>query len=172
MTCRPLREEPSLSSMKENALASRRVRTQPWRRIESAGCVALRASLTSVRDMAEAAGKGRFMTLANRKRGRQKARGKVPKKGRKKFPAPPNKARRIPVLEGMNSITIAHTGTGLSARSVIALLAISGGMALLAGCDSTESHVVSAPPPPSPVVAAQPVVVQQSTVPGAVVVAN
>src|SRR6218665_3264008 len=67
MTWTPLREEPSLSSMKENALASRRVRTQPWRRIESAGCVALRASLTSVRDMEGGGGKGRFMTLAKRK---------------------------------------------------------------------------------------------------------
>src|SRR5258708_24667155 len=51
MTCRPLRQEPSLSSMKEKALASRRVGTQPWRRMASIGRAALRASLTRMRGM-------------------------------------------------------------------------------------------------------------------------
>src|SRR5882672_844346 len=51
MTCTPFRQEPSLSSMNERALASRRVRTQPWRKMVSAGAAALRASLTRVRSI-------------------------------------------------------------------------------------------------------------------------
>src|SRR6478735_9185295 len=95
MTCRPLRQEPSLSSMKENAFASRRVRTQPCRRIESAGWVALRASLTSVRDMAGGGGKGSFMTLANRKRGRQRPGEMVPEKIREKGPIPAEPRKQL-----------------------------------------------------------------------------
>lgn len=51
MTWRPFRQDPSLISRKENALASRRVRTQPWSRIPSIGEAAFRAWLTSVRCM-------------------------------------------------------------------------------------------------------------------------
>jgi len=49
ITCMPLREEPSFSSRNEKAFASRRVRTQPWSKMESAAVAALRASLTRVR---------------------------------------------------------------------------------------------------------------------------
>src|SRR6188474_2015950 len=110
MTCRPLRQEPSLSSMKENAFASRRVRTQPCRRIESVGCVALRASLTSVRDMAGGGGKGGFMTLANRKRGRQRPGEMVPEKIRKKVQCRPNQGSHQPVQSGMNTISDPQAG--------------------------------------------------------------
>ncbi|MEJ1973243.1 MAG: YXWGXW repeat-containing protein [Lacunisphaera sp.] len=69
----------------------------------------------------------------------------------------------------MNSKTISQGRIPGSARTIVQLLLVSGGMALFAGCESTESHVVSAPPPSDPV-ATQAVVVQQQ--PAQVVVAG
>src|SRR6476661_6791992 len=54
MTCRFRKLEPSLSSMKEKSLESRRVRTQPCTNIGATGAVSFNAFLTEVGDgMAE-----------------------------------------------------------------------------------------------------------------------
>ena len=51
MTCKFRSDEPSLSSRKENVFESRRVRTQPFTRMESIGAELLSASLIGVAEI-------------------------------------------------------------------------------------------------------------------------
>ncbi len=61
----------------------------------------------------------------------------------------------------MNSTSIAQRKFAGAAHRLVPCFVVAGGLALLAGCEATDSHVVSGPPPPNPVVVSQPVVVQQ-----------
>src|SRR5471032_891290 len=74
MTWMPFRQEPSLSSRNENVFASRRVRTQPWRRIGSIGAAALSASLMRVRGMEVLGGAQRSAPRATTQTRKMRAR--------------------------------------------------------------------------------------------------
>src|SRR5713226_3959885 len=55
MICKLRRQEPSLSSMKEKSFESRRVRTQPWTKMDGTGPALCSASFTEVGAIATAA---------------------------------------------------------------------------------------------------------------------
>jgi hypothetical protein len=57
----------------------------------------------------------------------------------------------------MNSISIPENKFSGAIRPFASFLAVAGALALLAGCESPQSHVVSGPPPPNPVVVSPPV---------------